>query len=176
MRLKALLITILAAMLLLSGCAQSNGDAPAGMKLFSNEYVEYTAYVPESWIMSEPTATPYAYVSSTDASSVSIVASDLTADQMELTLDELWDGYVEDFEANMPDMKYVGEHPIKTTLDNVKANQYVYTATVAGIEYKYQQTLCVEGGTIYIITYTSTPELYDENIANVENILKTFKF
>lgn len=178
MKIKAFVILIMTAVLLLSGCTATDSDVPAGMQLLSNEHVTYTAYVPDTWVVNKPTeatATPYAYVGSNDASSVSIVANDLTADQMDKTLEELWDSYKADFEANMPDMKYVGE-PVKTTLDKKPATQYVYTATIAGTRYKYQQTLCVEEGTLYIITYTSTEDFYDENLDDVEQIIKTFKF
>lgn len=164
--------------MLLSGCAAKPeaSDIPKGMKIFSNEYVDYTAYIPEAWIVNEPTATPYAYVGSQDASSINIVAQSLSNEQIEAGLEAYWEEYAESFKQNMPDFESVSEVTEGFLLDKTAASQYIYTGTVSGVKYQFQQTVCMHGGYVYIITYTSTPELFNEHIEDVEQVINTFKF
>lgn len=164
--------------MLLSGCAAKTeeSEVPKGMKLFSNEYVDYTAYIPESWIVNEPTATPYAYAGSQDASSINIVAQSLSNEQIEAGLGAYWESYSESFKQNMPDFESVSEVTEGFLLDKTEASQYIYKGTVSGEKYQFQQTICMHGGYGYIITYTSTPELFNEHIEEVEQVINTFKF
>ncbi len=176
MKLKAFFISILAMLMLFTACANdtSNSDIPEGMQLFSNENVDYTAYVPSDWTVDMSTGTLSAYVSSVDASNVTITGAIL--ENTTMSLDEYWEGYAEDFKETFSDMKYEGEVPTTTTLDSLPANKYVYTATVTGNEYKFMQVVCITKAKVYVITYTSTPDMYDENIEDVEKILDTFTF
>lgn len=175
MKLKALLISILACIMLLSGCATGDADlsAPDGMKLFSNDNVDYTAYVPVNWIVDMSTGTLSAYVSSADASSINITAQIL---ESVTTLEEYWKGYEADFAETFKDMEYVGKAPATTTLDGVAAHKYTYTATVTGNQYKFMQIVCIKDTTVYVITYTSTPDRFDGNMEDVDKILDNFSF
>lgn len=177
MKLKALFITVIAVIMIFCSCTVQKSEIPTGMKLFSNDLVDYTAYVPESWIIGMSTATLSAYASSTDASSVTITAHALEAEDVSISLDDYWARYEEQFKKTLSDMKYVGKTK-KVTLDGKKANQYTYTATVTDIEYKYMQTVCInnDNNTVYIITYTSTPDNFDTHIDDIGSIVDNFKF
>ncbi|MBR4881419.1 MAG: DcrB-related protein, partial [Clostridia bacterium] len=169
MKFKSLFLILILTVMIFSGCSQeSNIEVPDGMKLFSNEHTDYTAFVPANWIVDMSTGTLSAYVSSADASNIRITAQTLEAPT---TLDDYWKGYEEDFKATFDDMEYVGEAPTTTTLSGLAANKYVYTATVTGTEYKFMQVVCIREMTVYVITYTSTPEGYDSNMEDVEKIL-----
>lgn len=177
MKLRSLLITILAIMLLLCGCSgsssESETEAPEGMKAFYNEHVEYTAFVPISWNIDMSTGTMSAYYSQSDHSNVSITAEIL---QSVISLDDYWAQYEESFKSTFKKMKYEGEVPVKDTLSGVEANKYVFTAELAGETYKYMQVVCIKDSTAYIITYTSTPDLYESHLDDVYKILDTFAF
>ncbi len=174
MKLKSLFLILVLTVMIFSGCSrQSDIEVPDGMKLFSNEHTDYTAFVPVNWIVDMSTGTLSAYVSSADASNISITAQTLKAPT---TLDDYWKGFEEDFKATFDDMEYIGEHPTTTTLDKQPANKYVYTATVTGTQYKFMQIACIREMTVYVITYTSTPEGFDTNMENVEKILDNFSF
>ena len=174
MKLKALFVLLIISALVFSGCANTSDiEAPDGMKLFSNEHTDYTAFVPVSWIVDMSTGTLSAYVSSADASNVSITAQAL---ETPTTLNDYWKGYEEDFKATFADMEYEGEAPTTTTLSGEAANKYVYTATVTGTQYKFMQVVAIREMTVYVITYTSTPEAYDTNMEDVEKILDNFSF
>lgn len=175
MKLKSLFLILILTVMIFSGCSaqQSEVEVPDGMKLFSNEHTDYTAFVPVSWIVDMSTGTLSAYVSSADASNISITAQTLEGIT---TLDDYWKGYEEDFKSTFEDMEYVGDAPVTTTLDKEPANKYVYTATVTGTEYKFMQIVCIREMTVYVITYTSTPEGFDTNMEDVEKILDHFSF
>lgn len=177
MKLKNLLITILAVMLLLVGCSgSSEGDeieAPDGMKAFYNEHVDYTAFVPMDWNVDMSTGTMSAYYSQSDFSNVSITAQGL---QSIMTLDDYWAQYEESFKSTFKKMKYEGEHPTTTTLSDLAANKYVYTAKLGGETYKYMQVVCIKDSTVYVITYTSTPDAYESHLDDVYKILDNFSF
>ena len=174
MKFKAFIVFAISCALILSGCAKSDTQTPSGMKLFSGENVDYTAYVPENWTVDMSTGTLSAYVSSVDASSVTITA--MVMEDPKMTLDQYWESYKSDFESTFDDMEYEGDAPTAITLDGLAANKYVYTANVTGIQYKFMQVTCINAGKVYVITYTSTPEKYDGNISDVDNIIANFSF
>lgn len=176
MKLKTLFVAVFSLLILFTGCSSETTDesVPDGMQLLSDENVDFTAYVPSDWTVDMSTGTVSAYVSSVDSSNVSITGSVL--EDMQMTPDEYWESYKADFETTFSDMEYVGEVPIATTLDSVAANKYVYTATVTGTEYQFMQVVCITGGEVYVITYTSTPDKYEDNIEDVESILDSFTF
>ncbi len=176
MKLKSLLITVLAVMLLLcscSGSSESEIEAPDGMKAFYNEHVDYTAFVPISWNVDMSTGTMSAYYSQSDFSNISITAQGL---QTAMTLDEYWAQYEESFKSTFKKMKYEGEIPTTTTLSGLAANKYVYTAKLAGETYKYMQVVCIKDATVYVITYTSDPDKYESHLDDVYKILDNFSF
>lgn len=175
MKLKIAFAIILVLSTILCSCAKDDG-VPAGMKLFSGENVDYTVYLPEDWTVDMSTGTLSAYVSSVDSSSVTITAQVLETSKMTMSVDEYWESYKADFESTFDDMEYEGEVPVTTTLDGVPANKYVYTATVTGIKCKFMQLVCINAGKVYVITYTSTPDKYDNNIEGVDSIISNFSF
>ncbi len=177
MKLKALFAVLILTLTVFSGCSASGTDieAPDGMKLFSNEHTDYTAFVPASWTVDMSTGTLSAYVSSADASSVVITAQMLGQDDPK-TLDGYWKHYEESFNSTFKEFEYVGEAPTTTTLSGEPANKYVYTAKLGDNQYKFMQVVVIREMTVYVITYTSTPEGYDANLEDVEKILDNFSF
>lgn len=197
-------ILVLASLLAFCGCSQKDAWVPAGMKLASTDAVDYTVYMPESWTVDVSTGIISAYVSNTDRSNVTVTAFNLSDDDAKLTLDEYWAKYEADLRLTFPDMKYLAEkdeaettettenaeteaaadtteaahpgYPTSTVIDNTAANKYFYTATVTGIGYQFMQVVIIRGGVAYIITYTSTPELFDTHIEEIDKITDNFKF
>ncbi|MBR5514855.1 MAG: DcrB-related protein [Clostridia bacterium] len=176
MKLKVLFITVLSCIILFSACtAQPQSDIPKGMQLFSNDFVDYIAYVPNTWKISMSTQTLSAYVSSLDASNVTITAHTLDSLEQSMSLEEYWGKYDSQLKDTFSDLEYVGKTG-HFKLGGVKADKYVYTATVTGVKYQFMQAVCINNGTVYIITFTTTPELFEEHTENIEKILNTFEF
>ncbi len=174
MKLRSFIILMLALTLLLCGCAAQEEGVPQGMKRLEGHTNDYSICVPKDWVSDKDSSTLSAYVSSVDSSSISVTAFALEAQK---DLNSFWNSYKEDFEATFNGtMKYVGEMPVTTTLDKIPANKYVYTAEVTGTTYQFVQVTCINEGQVYIITFTTTPELYDDHTENIEKILQNFKF
>ena len=59
-------------------------------------------------------------------------------------------------------------------LDENAAMKYSYTATVTGTEFHFISVVCIRSGTVYLITYTAQPAIYENHLEEVQNILDNF--
>ena len=146
------------------------------MKLASNtDIVQYLLYVPNDWVIKDQSASTVAYVSEQNKSSVSVAQWNLTSEYT--TIDAWWALALDEYTKTIPDFTLIGEQGIPCTIDSVEAKEYNYTATFSGVTYKYCAVASIDQGSIHVITYTSTEELYNETYPIFkEAILGTFKF
>ena len=150
--------------------------APVGMKRITNkDIVDYTMYVPVEWTEDISTGIVTAYYSEKDRSNISVMAFDLDGDNLNMTVDEYWTDYKEDFIATFSDLAFEAEGEA-TLVDKIAAKKYVYTATVTGVQYKFMQVVTITNGTVYVFTYTSTPDYYDSHLEDVNEILSYIEF
>ena len=162
-----------------TGCSSgSDSWHPAGMKLASSEDADYKMWVPESWTVDMSTGITSAYAGSGDYSNVSVTAQNLSGEQNYLTPSEYWEIYKTDLEATFPDIAYDEdtEGGISLLLDENAAMKYSYTATVTGTEFHFISVVCIRSGTVYLITYTAQPAIYENHLEEVQNILDNFSF
>ena len=170
---KVRILTVLMAMvLLLCGCSSGSSDAPNGMKALSNDLVDYNLYIPTGWVEDISTRFVSAYVSDNDRTNISMEAFE--TDKSDLTPASFWESYRADFEATFSDMELLSSDSM--LLGGAAAMKYVYNATVTGDSYRFMQVICIRGVTVYIFTYTATPEMYDTHLKAVEAILSYFSF
>lgn len=154
----------------LTACG-ANDNAPSGMKLASNEICDYYFYVPTNWTVSMSTGVTSAYYSEKDRSNISMTSYAL-ADTM--TAEEYWESIKSTYTALFAEMS---EPEVKTTaLDGIEAKQYTYTAKAGEEQYKIMQVFCVKGDTVYVFTFTATPEKFEEHIDKVALVLAEFRF
>jgi len=165
-------IIIILILLSLISCAKVDA-AMSGMKLISNNFVTYNLYVPDDWIVTSDDSTGYmgAYVSETDRSNISVTAFEF---KEQMTTDEFWEKYKQDFEETFSDMEF--ETISKILLSGYEANCYEYTAALMGVAYKFMQVVRIHGGTVYIMTYTAIPDNYEKNLEDVAQIINKFRF
>ena len=157
----------------LTACSPDN-YAPAGMKLITDsDIVDYKLYVPASWTADVSTGVVSAYVSSADHSNINVTAFEL--DDVNTTLAEYWAVYTEAFNSTFSDMEYETEGET-ILLSGAAAVKYVYTATVTGTQYKFMQVVSISNGTVYIFTYTSSPDNYSSHLEDIDKILSNFEF
>lgn len=162
-----------------TGCSSgSDSWHPAGMKLASSEDADYKMWVPESWTVDMSTGITSAYAGSGDYSNVSVTAQNLSGEQNYLTPSEYWEIYKTDLEATFPNIAYDEdtEGGISLLLDENAAMKYSYTATVTGTEFHFISVVCIRSGTVYLITYTAQPAIYENHLEEVQNILDNFSF
>lgn len=169
----SLMLAFLMLAALFVSCSGSQSDAPAGMKSVSadNEVANYDLYVPEEWTASISTGAVGAYCSNTDTTNVTVMAWNVDSSE---TLDTWWEKYRSDFDLVFDDFSLTSEEA--TTLGGVAAKKYVYTAKLGEYEYTYVQCACLHWGMVYIMTFTTTPDLYESHTEDIANIITNFKF
>ncbi len=151
-----------------------NVDCPEGMKIISTNEHPYRFYAPNVWISDERVQTAAAYYSETDRSNVSIVgymsgADGITVENYFEDLSEKYDGMFDEW--TYTDNTTLGE----SKLGNLNARDYAIVAKMGGETYKIRQLIAIKGAMFYTFTYTSTEELYDSHMDDVNMMIKNFK-
>ena len=96
-------------------------------------------------------------------------------DDPNMTAAAFWEKYEGDLLATFPDAVF-GETANTVVDGSVAAEQHTFTATVTGYEYEFMETVFVRGGTAYILTYTSTPDVFESHLDDVQSIVNSLKF
>lgn len=171
------LVVLLILAFTLVSCSKEESTMPDGMTYSENGAVDYYFYYPEEWTLDRNDGMVSAYVSEKDHSNVSVTA--FTAPQGVNSVDGYISmgetNYFDHLKENFTDITLLSDGE-ETTLGEVPARQYVFTATVAGDEYKFRQVVAYRYGYIYILTYTSTLDAFDLHTDDVNSIIKEFEF
>ena len=172
-----MLVTAIMLVITMTACGEKDTGLPEGMKLPENDIVDYYFYYPETWSLSRNDGMISAYVSDSDASSVSVTA--FNSNQEVTSLDEYlaMDGttYADKLKSTFLDVEILSDGE-ETKLHDAPARQFVFTANVGGETYKFRQIITFRFDYIYIMTYTSTLEGFDKHTDEVNKIVKEFKF
>lgn len=150
----------------------TSAKAPEGMMLASSDDVAYRFYVPNNWVLDTALPTSSAYVSETDRSNVNVTV------YMPRESAHIADYYAmcaEQYKTTLTDYTEISADTGARVADRV-AHIYVFTATVNGIPMRFAQTITIQGGMFYTITYTATEEAFDSHYAEYEQILAAFTF
>lgn len=159
-------IAVLAASL--ASCEKDEYAPPAGMITASDEKADFYFYVPDDWTVDYSTAAAGAYFSASDPSSVSVMAWEL--EYSDTSLDDWWAVNQEDIMLVFQNFTLESEE--NTTVDELYAKKYVYTASLGEYNYKIMQTACIKDATVYLFTYTSVLENYDTHLDDVSQMLE----
>lgn len=158
---------------LLGGCGKKQDpDVPSGMQLASSDEADYLFYVPDGWRVDKSTLYTSAYYSSGDATSVSAAAFGMNLD--DTTVSDWWEGYTEQFESIYDSMEVTAEE--ETKLGDIDAMKYAFNAVLNEKEYRYIIVAALKDNYIYYITYTSTPDYYENHLSDLDLILENFSF
>ena len=164
-------LIILAAVLALAGCGAKQ-NAPMGMILASGDVADYSLFVPANWTVDMSTGMTSAYVSEKDRSNVSVTRYAFSDESM--TAEKYWETYsaqYEDIFGELTDVKVSD-----TKLGGVDAKQYEFTGKNGDSVYRFLQIICVRNGAAYVLTFTATPEKYEEHTEKVGVIISEFLF
>ena len=171
-KLKRRIITLLAAVMLLSLClglASCGKDptVPDGYQLISNDDVPYRFYAPTQWSINTGTAGNSVYYTATDRSMV--VVTSYVPDSGQETIDAFW-AYVEgEYKAVYGD--YMLVESAASAIGGRNAMRYTFTATIGAQPCKVLQVVTAYGNSYYMLTYTSTPENFDAHLEDVEGMI-----
>lgn len=167
-----MLSLLLAVGAMLSGCAQQDPDVPEGMQLASSEDADYLFYVPEGWRLDKSSLFTSAYFSSGDATSISATAFSMNL--TDTSIDDWWERYKGQFEGIYENVEFSdGE---ETKLGGEDAMKYTISATLNETDYQYIIVAALRDSYIYYITYTSTPEYYEDHLEALDQVIEYFAF
>lgn len=167
-----ILAVILLSLTALTSCSEaSDVNVPNGMQLCTNDVINYNLFVPAEWTPSISTGAVGAYCSAEDPTNVSVMAWNVDS---AMTLDLWWEQYCSDFDMVFDEMTLISSE--NATLGDVAAKKYTYTAKLGEYEYYYAQYACIHWSMVYVLTFTSTPELYEEHTEELADIIEYFEF
>lgn len=150
-----------------------NAEAPAGMKLASNDDVAYRFYVPQSWILDTKVPTSSAYVSESDRSNVGVTVYMPEVDHIE-SVDDYWAEAFEQIKAGMTIMGTVQSE--EATIGGRPGKIYCYTAQIEGVTFRFAQAVTSYRGMVYTVTYTALLSQFDTHYPTYLDILAAFQF
>ena len=147
-------------------------EAPDGMILASGEDVDYLMFVPETWKVDRSDLYTSAYFSSGDATSISVTAHNITGGAA--TLDEWWKSFCD--EAKTVYGEFTEVDTKKAKLDGVEGKEYTFTAKLGEAQYNYIITAVIKDYYVYYVTYTSTPDYYEDHLEELKTVIEAFEF
>lgn len=151
---------------------------PDGMKYACDpKIVDYSLFVPESWIVDMTTGLSMAHVSEADRSSVQVGQWNLTSQLKDY--DTWWAEFKKQNEKlGTLDASVVGAD---TKLGGMSAKKYEYTlkmyeGTEDAVTYEYMVIATITRGSVYVFMYSSVDGYYDENMDAVNEIIGNFRY
>lgn len=164
-------LVILMLMFSLVACSKDELNVPSGCVEISADGVGYNFYMVDTWQAGEQNGMTSAMVSDFDTSNVSMMGFDAGE---AASAEEYWTQFSEEFGSVFGEMVYESNGE-DTTLGSKPAKKYIYSANLAGKEYKFMQIVCYVTNTqiftsqpeVYVFTYTASPDKYDEHIEDV---------
>ena len=193
----ALICILVCVSLLLCGCNKPKDrlTAPAGFSVASSDVLDYYFFYPSTvWLLSESGGYLGVVKAAYNADQSSFTVNSWTENAL-ISAKDFWEGleteksssdvseneeeyggYEKVLSETVSDYKVVNAEVV--TVAEHDAYDVVYTCTIAGMQFKIRQvTVAVKTGVktdIYELTYTSTPEFYDDNIDAVNEMIGYF--
>ena len=131
-------------------------DAADNMIPASTDEMPYRFFVPSTWRVGNTTEYPSAFAPS---GSANVTVTMYTPSNVELSVDQYWQGYcLPEYEAIFDALtvsEQVGEGTIGVDKATKNAKTYTFEGTIGGKTYQYKQTVIVHSSLIYCITYTA---------------------
>lgn len=151
--------------------SEPNTDgAPAGMQNAALKNTDYSICVPLDWTLTHGDGYVEAHTKS-DGTAVSVYSWDLDSN---ITLDEWWDMYLSEISPIAKKLSVITDE--KLTLDGKDASHKIFTATVAGENYKFSQYAVIYDYVLRVVTFTSSDDTFDSHADEFAQIISTFKF
>ena len=147
-------------------------NTPEGMKIASDDKIEYRLYVPKTWICKSDSGKSEAYYPESARSNVNVTSY---SPNEQMTLDTYGALCIESYENSLSGFDLV-ETTLGVTMGGKDALSFTFTTTYDEVTYKQRQVIVLYGGIFYTLTYTATEENYDLHNDDVEKIISAFAF
>lgn len=169
------LALLLLLLLSIVSCSSNPLTPPDGMQLCSKDTLEYAFFVPNSWSVNAKSDATSAFISlGSDNKPKASVSVTSYAAEIELDLDGYWDICEEEYRKEFKSFTFIAESA--TVVAGKNAKEFIYTADFSGVTYKFSQTVFIDRGMFYIITYTARPDSYDTFRADLDAMRNAFTF
>lgn len=173
LRASALLILLVTCLSAVS--CQNKVDVPDGMQLCSMDHLEYYFFVPTSWVDNTVSGSTSAYYTK-DGDRVSVLVSSYVPSEP-LDIAGYWDLCEKDYKSTLTNYTLISPAGgTETTVSDIAAYEFVFTAELMGEAYKYSQTVFLKDSRFYTITYTALPDSYDLHLAELALMKTHFTF
>lgn len=173
--LRSLAIVSLLVVMLSSASCQNKVDIPDGMQLCSADHLEYYFFAPTSWVDNTVSGSTSAYYTKGDDRVSVLVYSYAPSEALDIA--GYWDLCERDYKAALKNYTLLSPAGgTETTVADIKAYEFVFTAELAGESYKYSQTIFVKESRFYTITYTAVPDSYDLHLEELALMKTHFTF
>ena len=144
---------------------------PEGMKIASDNKIEYRLYVPKTWICKSDSGKSEAYYPESARSNVTMTSYSPNG---EVSIADYVASCKEEYAKSL--LGYALVEETETILAGKSAVSIVFTSNYDGVTYKQRQVILLYGGMFYTLTYTATAENYDLHTEDVEQIISAFTF
>lgn len=149
---------------------------PEGMKLASDEDIEYRFFVPTSWVCDPKSGASEAYY---DESGRSVVTVTSYVPTSSMSVKDYFKLCEEKYKAELPEYTRIGD-AVECKVDSRVAYSYTYETTVEGRRIRIMQTIFVHDSSFYTITYTALAEEgcnnFELHLDDVKKMLSEFRF
>ena len=168
----ALLLTALTLLSLVACTSEPLKDAK-GNTIYRENVVDFTLYIPETWILDTTSFVVSAHASKDDASTVTMTQADLSGYHeipaiFASTKDEL---------AKLYTFKTLEEATQRKIADTDAAvYHYSLTDKQTDVVMHYLQYMFIKNGVLYTFTYYATPELFESHLEEVDKMLDAITF
>lgn len=169
-RVTALVIAAMLACGALASCGEK-AEHP-GYKLARGDADDFDFYVPQSWTVSMTEGTVAAYCSPADPSSISLMPGEL--EHADSTPDDWWAAYESEFSSIYTDYSLIEAKD--DSLGGCAARTFVFSGKLLDNEYHFEITAAVRSGRIYMLTFTSTPDKYENHADTLADVKEFVKF
>ena len=145
---------------------------PEGMKIASDDKIEYRLYVPKTWICKSDSGKSEAYYPESARSNVTVTSY---SPNEQMSLDTYGALCIESYKNSLSGFDLV-ETTLGVTMAGKDALSFAFTTNYDGVTYKQRQVIILYGEIFYTLTYTAMIDSYDIHAEDVESIISAFAF
>jgi len=144
---------------------------PEGMKIASNDKLEYRLYVPKSWICNSQSEKSEAYYPESGKTNVSVTS---LSPEVQTPLSDYVLSCEDSYATSLSGYQLIDK--TETTVADKNAIMLNFSTAYDGITIKTRQYFILYSGLFYTITYTATEENFELHLADLEKIVAEFDF
>ena len=153
-------------------------NTPDGMKIASNDIVEYRFYVPTIWVCDAESGVSEAYYPESEKTNVTVTSYSPSTEETGMTLSKYVEKCIAEYKTTLKGFSETVTVTSGLTVVDKPAESIEFSAEYDGAVYKLRQVVfyASEFNLYYTFTYTATEAKYDEHMADFDAMLSAFAF